>query len=128
MYTEDIISEEEWYDRLRRDSNEVWVVDDGKGIVASLLLVEGRTNLRIEGIQVVRGAQRQGLGGMLLAHAAKRARTRGLGRLTLEVRRDNVGAIELYEKAGFQRFGTIPGYYEDGETAVRMRRGLGWKQ
>jgi len=40
----------------------------------------------------------------------------------LEVREDNRRAISIYEKAGFQRVGEEPNYYEDGMTAVRMTR------
>ena len=46
------------------------------------------------------------------------------GRLTLEVRASNSGALRLYEGLGFRSAGTRPRYYQDnGEDAVIMWRG-----
>ena len=45
---------------------------------------------------------------------------------TLEVRAGNTAALSLYDSEGFFRSGELPGYYEDGETAlVLWRTGLG---
>ena len=41
--------------------------------------------------------------------------------LSLMVRRDNLEAIRLYRKLGFQRLRRIEDYYEDGAPAWRMR-------
>ncbi|MGB5098427.1 MAG: hypothetical protein WBN82_11005, partial [Porticoccaceae bacterium] len=46
---------------------------------------------------------------------------RGCTALTLEVRADNGAALELYRKLGFVEAGHLPGYYEDGAEALRMR-------
>ena len=44
-------------------------------------------------------------------------------RFTLEVRRSNAGAIELYERFGFRSAGVRRRYYQDnGEDAVIMWR------
>ena len=37
------------------------------------------------------------------------------------VRADNRAALELYGKLGFVESGRLPGYYEDGAEALRMR-------
>jgi ribosomal protein S18 acetylase RimI-like enzyme len=42
----------------------------------------------------------------------------------LEVRQDNPGAIGLYEKQGYRRFGAIAGFYEDGADAWRYEKEL----
>lgn len=42
----------------------------------------------------------------------------GLPNVTLEVRRSNVRAINLYEKHGFNLVGVRPKYYMDGEDAL----------
>ena len=44
-----------------------------------------------------------GLGRMLLADAANRAREMGCKRIVLDVETDNLGAIRLYEREGFHR-------------------------
>lgn len=66
----------------------------------------------------------RGLGRALMIAAEQGAAARGRETLALEVRADNAGAVALYERLGYERFGAIPDYYEDGETALRMRKAL----
>lgn len=40
----------------------------------------------------------------------------------LEVRKDNIQAIKLYEKYGFEKTKEIPNYYYDGTSAYKMIR------
>lgn len=63
-----------------------------------------------------------GIGRALIEAAEKECRSRGRPVLRLEVREDNLRAIAIYEKAGFQRVGEERDYYEDGMTAVRMTK------
>jgi [ribosomal protein S18]-alanine N-acetyltransferase len=68
--------------------------------------------------------QRQGLGQLLLGALLDRARAIEMARATLEVRASNQGAIQLYEKYGFQTVGRRKKYYQDtGEDGVIMWRG-----
>jgi [ribosomal protein S18]-alanine N-acetyltransferase len=68
--------------------------------------------------------QRQGLGRLLLSSLLDKARSIDMARATLEVRASNQGAIDLYEKYGFQLVGRRKKYYQDnGEDGVIMWRG-----
>jgi [ribosomal protein S18]-alanine N-acetyltransferase len=68
--------------------------------------------------------QRQGLGKLLLSALLDKARTIEMARATLEVRASNQGAIDLYEKYGFQTVGRRKKYYQDNdEDGVIMWRG-----
>ena len=68
--------------------------------------------------------QRQGLGQLLLGELLTKARSIEMARATLEVRASNDGAIDLYEKYGFQTVGRRKKYYQDtGEDGVIMWRG-----
>ena len=68
--------------------------------------------------------QRQGLGQILLSALIDKARSIEMARATLEVRASNQGAIDLYEKNGFQTVGRRKKYYQDtGEDAIIMWRG-----
>ena len=68
--------------------------------------------------------QRQGLGKLLLIALLDKARTIEMARSTLEVRASNQGAIDLYEKYGFQTVGRRKKYYQDNdEDGVIMWRG-----
>ena len=50
---------------------------------------------------------------------------RGSTRLRLEVRDDNVRAINLYERMSYSRFGVMPGYYADGADRAAIRKAAG---
>lgn len=68
--------------------------------------------------------QRQGLGKLLLVALLDKARSIEMARSTLEVRASNQGAIDLYERYGFQTVGRRKKYYQDNdEDGVIMWRG-----
>jgi ribosomal protein S18 acetylase RimI-like enzyme len=79
---------------------------------------------RVYSLAVEVAHARRGVGRELL-HAAERfARAHGRTRLRLEARYDNLSAIGLYEKLGYQNFGRYPGYYADGAEALRFEKSL----
>ena len=65
--------------------------------------------------------RRQGHARALLAHVVDFARRHRCRYVTLEARRSNQGAIDLYRQFGFNAVGVRPKYYvEDQEDAVVM--------
>ena len=65
--------------------------------------------------------RRAGIGGRLLAHALDAGRAIHCTLATLEVRRGNVPAIAMYERAGFRTVHVRERYYQDdGEDALVM--------
>jgi ribosomal-protein-alanine N-acetyltransferase len=69
--------------------------------------------------------RRAGIGGQLLAHALDRGRDIHCTLATLEVRRGNVPAIAMYERAGFRTVHVRERYYQDdGEDALVMLAAL----
>jgi len=50
------------------------------------------------------------------------SQTYGLEYISLEVRKDNIGAIALYEKYGFKTVKELPCYYGDGCSALKMKK------
>ena len=68
------------------------------------------------GMGVVSEHRGRGIGFRLLGAALEEAFRRGLGRIELDVRVDNLRAIALYEKVGFKREGVIrDAFFVDGE-------------
>jgi ribosomal-protein-alanine N-acetyltransferase len=66
----------------------------------------------------------QGVGKFLLSHFIKVAREKKVKHLTLEVRRTNTVAQELYQKMGFVHMGVRKKYYLDNnEDALIMWKG-----
>lgn len=62
---------------------------------------ESRRHVGVLGIGLARSCRGQGIGTALLRAAIDTAWSRGLGRIELTVREDNVDARRLYEKTGF---------------------------
>jgi len=64
-------------------------------------------------------SRRKGLGKTLLTHILEDARKRKIKKVTLEVRRSNRPAQNLYEQFGFKKIAIRPHYYHDtGEDAI----------
>ena len=69
--------------------------------------------------------RRAGIAHALLNEAFAEFQRRGVRRVFLDVRESNRVAIQFYEKHGFVRTGSRPGYYRDpAEAAVLMTREL----
>ena len=77
-------------------------------------------------LAVLPEARRQGVGSQLLHSALLQASARGAQRIFLEVRDSNQPALLLYQRWGFLRAGSRPGYYThppaDGLLLVRSLR------
>ena len=75
----------------------------------------------VTNIAVHRDFRRRGIGRRILQELMNRARSRGAVRMTLEVRKSNIGAQRLYEQMGFVAKGLRKGYYSDlKEDAIIM--------
>lgn len=109
-------------------SSSAWLgVAEADGRVAGYALLffrHGARRARLYSITVDPGVRGRGLGKRLLEAAEAAAQMRCATTLSLEVRTDNSVAIQLYERAGFQRFGRYAGYYEDGADAWRFEKAL----
>lgn len=98
----------------------------GHGLLGYALLFRRRNSAvaRVYSIAVAAQARGLGVGARLLRRLEAIARTHGLAEVRLEVRKDNAGAIALYERSGYRRFGERIGYYEDGADAWRLAKSL----
>ncbi len=82
-------------------------------------LVSGEVD--IHNLAVHPGYRRRGVARALLHWVIGDAKERGAGRITLEVRKSNTGAQDLYRSLGFAEQGVRKGYYsDDGEDALAM--------
>jgi ribosomal protein S18 acetylase RimI-like enzyme len=80
--------------------------------------------VRAYSLAIAKFARGNGLGGLLLKRAETLCRQLGHTAIQLEVAVSNSAAIALYGKLHYRIATTIPGYYEDGEDALRMRKHL----
>lgn len=64
------------------------------------------------GIAVVKEYWNRGIGGMLLDKLIDFAKEKDFEIIDLQVRSDNLGAIHLYEKYGFEKLCTYPAFFK----------------
>jgi ribosomal protein S18 acetylase RimI-like enzyme len=120
-------------DRLSRRSFKRWLShrhcvflvceqDDTLGGYVLVLLRRGTRLARMYSLAVDTACRGRGLARGLIAQAELEAREAGALYMRLEVADDNLGAISLYEKMGYVRFGLYRDYYESHGDALRMEK------
>ncbi|HXI86476.1 MAG TPA: N-acetyltransferase, partial [Parvularculaceae bacterium] len=107
---------------LRQPTATFLLAESEKGALGYLLLLfrRGAKAARLYSLAVLPEARGKGVARGLVRAAVRCAIERRCDRLRLEVRRSNRGAVRLYDDAGFLILEELPGYYDDGETALHM--------
>ncbi len=125
-FTTDHLSPRQYRHHLGNPGALVLAAVDGGGLVGKAVVFfrKGSDIARLYSIAVDDAARGRGIASALLSAVERGAHARGCTRLRLEVRQDNRGAIRLYEKLGYRRFGAIAGFYEDGADAWRYEKPL----
>ena len=94
---------------------------EGEAVLGFIIYWLVHDELHVLNVAVARGDRRQGVGRALMREAHGRARRHGASIATLEVRRSNAPAIELYRSLGYRQVGVRTNYYVDeGEDAIVM--------
>ncbi|MCK0152734.1 GNAT family N-acetyltransferase/peptidase C39 family protein [Alcanivorax sp. S6407] len=126
-------------DRLSRRSFKKWIKRQHEGLIvavspkqevagyALVLLQPGTRLARLYSIAVDPAQRGLKLGERLMEAAEAYAHEERRLYLRLEVRKDNPGAIALYEKRGYKLFGLAPDYYEDHQDALRYQKRLHYR-
>lgn len=99
----------------------IFVAKDNGRIIgdASLNRLPRRMNHRGDfGIAVLKEYWNQGIGNRLLEEVINFAKENSFEVIELQVRSDNTAAIHLYEKFGFQKFGTHESFFKIGEEEI----------
>lgn len=96
------------------------VAVDGGRAVGSLLAWQMYEDLQINRVAVLPTLRGAGLGTLLVKASLAQAQQEGAHRCLLEVRADNVAAIAVYRRCGFEVMGRRKGYYGDGTDALLM--------
>jgi ribosomal-protein-alanine N-acetyltransferase len=80
----------------------------------------------LESVAVADAARRMGVGSALCRAVREWCEQQGAGAIELEVRSASVGAVALYERLGFVRFGRRARYYRNPvDDALLLRLELG---
>ena len=126
-FTTDHLSPRQYRHHLTNDSACVLAAVDASGLLGKAVVFFRKNSAiaRLYSIAVADAARGRGIGEALMRAAERAGRARGCSRLRLEVRQDNAGAVRLYERLGYRRFGAYVGFYEDGADAWRYEKELG---
>lgn len=99
-------------------------IDDTIAGYSLILLRRGTSLARLYSLALAPERRGQGLAQRLLQDAEECAAALDSVYLRLEVRTDNEAAIALYQRCGYQRFGQVADYYDDGCDALRYEKRL----
>ncbi len=121
LFTVDPWSIEQFWSELARPTRAYVVAVDGERIIgyAGAFLLAPDSD--VQTIAVSPRDQGRGVGAVLLTWLIEQAVARDCRQMLLEVRSDNVPAIAMYERFGFERISVRRDYYERGIDAVIMR-------
>ncbi len=113
-------SARQFLDELQNNAAAILLCEVGGRIAGYICywLIAGE--MQILNVATAPGMRRKGIGQLLLQKAFSNCRQTGLSSAWLEVRAGNRGAIQLYQRNGFEQNGLRRGYYRDGEDAVLM--------
>lgn len=100
------------------------VLENKVGIAGSACLLWRRSHqgARLYNIAIDPAFQGKGLGDELLTACELEATRRGCQKMVLEVREDNSGAIAFYKNRGYVVLRSLPDYYSDGTTGLKMTK------
>jgi ribosomal-protein-alanine N-acetyltransferase len=110
-------------ERLLKDCSESFLVAlDNEGTLAGYCVFSlAENSAHLISIAVHRRLRRKGVASTLLQRAFEYLISHNVDEFWLEVGGNNLEALSLYDKLGFERTATLKGYYSDGLDAVRMR-------
>ena len=126
VFSGDRMSARQFRHHLSAPSSDFVVARSGADLLGYALMFRRSGSLigRVYSIAVAEAARGQGLGARLLQRLESAARAHGLSEMRLEVRKDNTGALALYQRRGYHIFAARPAYYEDGCDAWRLAKSL----
>lgn len=106
---------------LRKEFCGALLEEDEKivGFVCGMTLFEDAELMKVA---VAESCRKRGLGGALVDEFYRRAISRGVERIFLEVRVSNAAALALYQGRGYEKTRLRKRYYADGEDALEMKK------
>ncbi len=111
-----IEDEKQYIQNVSNDPNSVMYIAVKDGEIVGNSSLSGkprRMSHRAElGISVIKSEWNKGVGSRLMQKLIEYAKANGLEIINLEVRADNLAAIHMYEKFGFQKIGVSPAFFK----------------
>ncbi|MDQ1340303.1 MAG: [ribosomal protein S18]-alanine N-acetyltransferase [Campylobacterota bacterium] len=89
-------------------------------LIGYSLVFNYKKSARIYSIAIDKNHQRKGIGQKILQEIIYIVRENKINNIFLEVRIDNVNAINAYKKNGFKELKRLQNYYLDGADGIKM--------
>jgi ribosomal protein S18 acetylase RimI-like enzyme len=117
------ISRKEFTMHLRSDRSRVMIYQDSfpVGYCIGVYLFTSK-RARLYSVGVMPDHRNKKILLTFLNDLEKDAREKHLEELFLEAEEDNKRAIDIYNRFGFEQYGVLPKYYENGKNAVRLKK------
>lgn len=114
---------------IRSHRSATWIAEQGTQL-AGFAVVEWELSADemtayIETVEVAQRFRGQGVGGELMRRAEDSARAAGARTIWLHVDAENLSAIRLYERHGYERQGREEHYYARNRAAFTYAKALG---
>ncbi len=125
-FDSDRISKRQFRYLLTKGNASVLVIESEGVLAGNVVLLFSRATsvARLYSLAVLPEARKKGLGRSLVLAAEKEAWSHHRAYLRLEVRKENLAAVQLYESLGYRRLGELLHYYEDLSDAWRFEKSL----
>ncbi|MEJ2452434.1 MAG: GNAT family N-acetyltransferase [Gammaproteobacteria bacterium] len=109
---------------IRNDNKNVVIARDDGRLTGFGIMTYGETNANLDLLAVRIRYRYLGIGRWIVEWLEKVALTAGIVRVSVQVRQQNLGAIEFYKKLGYEIAFEQRGYYRGQETAIIMTKDL----
>jgi ribosomal-protein-alanine N-acetyltransferase len=115
---------------IERELAHAWslllLAEEGCAVLGYIVFWIVHDEVHVLNVATALSARRRGIGRALMLEAEREGARRGARLCTLEVRRSNTPALELYRELGYRQVGIRPNYYaEEREDAIVMVKALG---
>lgn len=105
---------------LLNENSTLFIAKSNSSIVAFAGIWQVVDIMHLNDIVVAKKFRNQGIGKILLNHIINYTKEQNVNELTLEVRQDNLPAINLYKHFNFQIIGERKNYYGANNNAIIM--------
>lgn len=109
-------------DEFYNENSEYFVICEDENVCGFAGLWFNIDEAHIMNIAVRKDFRKKGIGSELLNFLIDEAKSKGKMCITLEVRDDNIPAIELYKKFDFEILGRRKKYYNNANDAIIMTK------
>jgi ribosomal protein S18 acetylase RimI-like enzyme len=129
----------EVFKRMRRGTAQMWVADLGGNKLIGQVFIQfylldrfkpkGEKQAYIHAVRVRQNFRDAGIGTMLMQHAERTLIEKGTFEVTLNVAKENLGALRLYKNLGYHIVGETSGrwWYHDHENKLQEVLEPSWR-